>query len=154
MAKKLGVNDSVPAVNPAEEFVPPTFEESGESVGEAPSDANEGGLTAATDPNPVDPLVGIGDEADGTVTIAMEVDFPFFIGPMDSEKHGYISSRIDCTLTGDMGATFRRLLLGCRERHLTYSFNGRMTHVESGNDLVRWMVENLADQMRGRSDVG
>jgi len=130
------------AVNLATEFVPPVLED-GTGIEDAAA-AVAGGVPAE-----------IGDRGqDAPATVVLALDLPFFVGEIEPGRHGYISSRIDCTLMGEMGATFRRVLLGCREKHLTYSFNGRMTHVESGSDLVRWLVENLADQMRGLGDAG
>jgi hypothetical protein len=141
MAKSKATNDQG-AANPATDFVPPPLDDAMDAGPDAVAGADDRGLeTPAT------------VELDEPTVVSMDVDLPFFIGPIDTEKHGYISSRIDCTLTGEMGATFRRLLLGCREKHLTYSFNGRMTHVESGSDLVRWLVEQVADQMRELGDA-
>ena len=151
MAKSKATNDQA-AVNPAEDFVPPDLDEAA-VVGDSVVVAGVGPAESPAEV-PADVPVALEDRwLLAPATVSMAVDLPFFIGSIEAEKHGDISSRIDCTLAGEMGATFRRLLLGCREKHLTYSFNGRMTHVESGSDLVRWLVEQVADQMRELGDA-
>ena len=77
-------------------------------------------------------------------TLVSDWDFalPVYTGPLDESKidMGYVPTRVDCDLTGPLGQMFKRLLLGCRNLHLTYRMNGRETHVETGADLVRYLV--------------
>ncbi|HEY0982381.1 hypothetical protein [Schlesneria sp.] len=144
MAKKMALNGN--AGNPAEEFVPPDLSDEGgggeQMEAEIADHAEAENVNQAGEPP---------EQTSGPVipeTVQMELTVPCFVGEIDPNRHGYVSARIDCTLTGEMGSTFRRVLLGCREQHLTYSYNGRQTHVESGSDLVRWLVEQVSDQMR------
>ena len=84
-------------------------------------------------------------------TLVCEWDFalPVYAGPLDESKidMGYVPTRVDCDLTGPLGQMFKRLLLGCRNLHLTYRMNGRETHVETGADLVRYLVSRASDDL-------
>jgi len=61
---------------------------------------------------------------------------------------------MDCELTGELGEGFRRLLIGCRNTHLMYTLNGRETHVETGADLIRYLVSQAVAEFGSQTGDG
>lgn len=77
---------------------------------------------------------------------AVSVLLPMCVGEVDSSRHGYVSARIDLDLgSGEMAKMFKRLLVGLRASHATYVHQTRVVHVDSANDVVRWLMSQLAE---------
>jgi len=78
------------------------------------------------------------------------LNLPVCLDEIDPKVHGYVSSRLDCDLTGEAGLTFKRLLLGLRAKHATYVWGGRVLHVDGPHDLIRYLMMLIAGKVQGK----
>lgn len=70
--------------------------------------------------------------------VLVSIDFP-----MAKESVGYTRRRHDLKLNGNQAAVLRKLALGLGESGARLA-DGKF--VESGNDALRWMLENLGQR--------
>jgi hypothetical protein len=70
-----------------------------------------------------------------------------------ASQWGFVPNKIDVTLDGEAGLTLRRLVIGARQEHLTYPMRGKLTHVETAADLVRWLVYTVGQLQKLEKDA-
>lgn len=99
-------------------------------------------------------VLGVPDDAPAPAFVEIRVALPMIVDRFDQRKHGYASGRVDCELTGELGEGFRRLLVGCRNSHLMYKLNGKDTHVETGADLIRYLVSQAVAEFAVQTGDG
>ena len=75
--------------------------------------------------------------------VVLELSILASADDVNRAQWGYISTRIDLQLDGELALTFRRLLCAAKQEHATYVMRGVVTHVESPADVVRWLMHSV-----------
>ena len=147
MAKKQNEKQ----INPADEFVDPSTmldqaaSPGDESIDDGTQEVVRVGVISVP-VVPVFPPIAAPVEAPRIVDLVdVNLCVPLLADADDvnAKQWGWVSTKIDIQLDGDLALTFRRMLCAARQEHATYPQRGRMTHVESSADLVRWMIHTI-----------
>lgn len=116
-------------------------------IDDVPAEFSGPGAGPAVDPVPGSAGLTL---ADGAVFSAEQisracVDIPILL--IDIEDPGYLSRRVDLTLSGEEGHFWQRALISARKLHLTFHGRRPDEHVESSADLLRYLVQKMMESV-------
>lgn len=153
LASGTQVKDEAEDINPADELRDPVAELSEQAdQDQGEETVRRGGPLANDDepwpaPVPLEPVAEVSAVVASTEVVLVTVTIPVLREAYDAKKHGYATARFDANLSGTMAERCRQTVVGMSTQHVTYRLNGRNQHVDACNDVVRWLFEQIDQQM-------